>query len=122
MLRWVVIAIVVLAGIWVLGGTAVLAGARELPDRATSILRGDGSGQSGAQISLAEFVEPRNGATTDRVRALVGEPESTSTAHVEGIELECWTYGISGASGAFQFCFADGRLSSRFRYVASVAP
>ena len=122
MLRWVAIALVALAAIWVVGGTAVLAGARELPERASSILGRDGSEQSGAQISLAEFVAPRQGETKERVRALVGEPETTSTAHVEGIELECWTYGISGASGAFQLCFADGRLSSRFRYVAALGP
>ena len=119
MVRWIAIVVVALAAAWAFGGAAVPAGVRDLPQRAATVLRGDGGGQSGAQISPAEFVAPRRGETRERLRGLLGEPEAKATAQVEGVEVECWTYGISGASGAFQFCFANGRLSSRFRYGAS---
>jgi hypothetical protein len=32
------------------------------------------------------------------------------------VALECWYYGVVGATGAFQFCFADDQLVSRFRF------
>ncbi len=116
-LRSIVIALVVLLAVSVVGGSAVLAAVRDLPERTMEVVRGsEQRGQSAAQISPREFVRVRRGETKERVRALLGEPETTARATVEGVAVECWLYGISGTTGAFQLCFADGRLSSRFRY------
>jgi hypothetical protein len=76
----------------------------------------DGGGQSASQISSGEFAQVDNGFTIDRLRALAGEPTSRSAAEVEGVELECWYYGIVGATGAYQFCFANGKLRAKLRY------
>jgi hypothetical protein len=100
-----------------LGGPTLLADARDVPARVAHAVRSeDAAGQSAAQISLAEFEAVPHGTMVERVRELLGEPEHSSQAGVEGVEIECWTYGVAGGTGAFQLCFADGRLSSRFRY------
>jgi hypothetical protein len=99
-----------------LGGSAVLAAARDAPERLADAMRSDERGQSGSQISSAEFLSVPGGTPLARARALLGEPEHSSRATVEGVKVECWTYGVAGATGAFQLCFANGRLSSRFRY------
>ncbi len=117
MIRWIVAAVAVVLAISLLGGSAVVASAEDLRQRAADLVRGsDSRGQSGAQISIAEFLGVPRGLPKSRVRALLGEPEATWATTVEGVEIECWTYGIAGGTGAFQFCFANGRLSSRFRY------
>ena len=122
MLRWIVIVAVVLVAASLLRGTTVLASARELPSRAAEIVRGeDVRLQSRAQITGAEFLALERGWSPGRVRGEVGEPEAEFRSSVEGLELECWTYGIVGATGAFQICFADGKLESRFRYDAAPA-
>jgi hypothetical protein len=99
------------------GGSSVLAGVREVPGRVAEAVReGDSGGQSSSQISSTEFLSVPRGTRVERVRGLLGEPEHTSRATVEGVKVECWTYGVAGATGAFQLCFANGLLSSRFRY------
>jgi hypothetical protein len=72
--------------------------------------------QSASQISSGEFAQVDSGFTLDRLRALAGAPASRSAAEVEGVKLECWYYGIVGASGAYQFCFANGKLRAKLRY------
>jgi hypothetical protein len=115
--RLLVIGAVLVVLFVALGGSAVLAAARDVPDRVAEAVRNDGpGGQSGSQISGTEFLSVPRGTPANRARGLLGEPEHTSTAAVEGVEIECWTYGVAGATGAFQLCFANGRLSSRFRY------
>jgi hypothetical protein len=100
-----------------LGGPTLLAGAQDIPRRVAHAVKSEPSdSQSAAQISLAEFEAVPHGTVVERARELLGEPEHLSRAGVEGVEIECWTYGVAGATGAFQLCFADGRLSSRFRY------
>jgi hypothetical protein len=90
------------------------------PDlRAAFDVAGSGSRndtQSASQISEGEFAEVGNGFTVARLRALAGEPASRSAAKVEGVALECWYYGIVGGTGAYQFCFADGKLRAKLRY------
>lgn len=112
------VVLAVLAMLFVLaGGSTVLAAARDVPQRVASAVGGDDeAGQSGAQISGGEFLAVARGTPKERVRALLGEPEHAADATVEGVEIECWTYGVAGATGAFQLCFANGRLASRFRY------
>jgi hypothetical protein len=100
-----------------LGGPTFLADAEDLPARVAHAVRSDqATGQSAAQISLSEFESVPHGTLAGRVRELLGEPEHSSEATVEGVDIECWTYGVAGDTGAFQLCFANGRLSSRFRY------
>ena len=100
-----------------LGGSSVLAAVRDVPERvANAVGSGDSGGQSGSQISGAEFLSVPRGTPIGRVRGLLGAPEHTSRGTVEGVKVECWTYGVAGGTGAFQLCFANGLLSSRFRY------
>ena len=77
---------------------------------------GPRSAQSASQLSEGEFAEVGNGFTTTRLRALAGEPAGRSADEVEGVKLECWYYGIVGGTGAYQFCFADGKLRAKLRY------
>ena len=100
-------------------GAGVFEAIPELRDRASAALRGESDGQGAAQISSSEFVRVRRGVTVKQLRELVGEPESSAATTVEGLRLECVYYGIVGASGAYQFCFANGRLVSRYRFARS---
>ena len=117
-MRLPLVAALALVLVLAFAGTGVLAQVPALRDRAAELVDrgGDASGQSDAQVSAAEYVRVPRGITPIRLRELVGQPEARSKSEVEGVRLECWTYGIVGASGAFQFCFANGKLSSRFRY------
>ena len=115
--RVVVVGAVLAVLFLLLGGSAVLAAARDVPDRVADAVRGGATGgQSASQISGAEFLAVPRGTAAARVRALLGEPEHASKATVEGVDVECWAYGVAGATGAFQLCFRNGRLASRFRY------
>ena len=109
--------------VFVVGGSAVLAKVPDLREKAGDLVRSGGRGETGqgaAQLSTAEFAHIRPGITPSRLRGLVGEPESKNKTRVEGMEIECWYYGIVAETGSFQFCFANGKLTSRFRY--AVAP
>ena len=79
---------------------------------------GGGGGQSAEQISGGEFDVAHGGMKSDDLRDLVGSPARRTSAHVEGLELDCWYYGVAGATGVYQFCFVDGKLSSKRRYAA----
>ena len=83
-----------------------------------SILEEQAGGQSGQQISSGEFGAAHGGMRADALQALVGSPEDRERSSVEGLALECWYYGVAGGTGAYQFCFVDGRLSSKRRYAA----
>jgi hypothetical protein len=74
------------------------------------------SGQSDAQISSAEFAQIRAGLSPRALRDLAGEPAAKDSTELEGLRLECLSYGIVGASGIYQFCFANGKLSSKLRF------
>jgi hypothetical protein len=50
------------------------------------------------------------------LRSFAGEPAETTKASVEGIDLECWYYGIGGARGAYQICFQNGHLTAKARF------
>jgi hypothetical protein len=72
--------------------------------------------QSAAQLSSAEFAALASGLSRGSLRSQVGAPDDRSTARVEGVKIECWYYGVAEASGAYQLCFANGRLTSKLRY------
>ena len=119
--RLVVLLVTVAVVLLLVGGTSVLAKVPDVRDRAADLVdqaRGDdGAGQSDSQVSASEFGQVRFGYATARLRELVGAPEAKHETTVEGLELECWYYGIVGGSGSYQFCFADGKLRSKFRFV-----
>ena len=111
----ILVAVVVV--LFVVGGSAVLAKVPDLREKAADLVRTDASktSQGAAQLSTAEFAHIRPGITPRKLRGLVGEPESKSKTSVEGLEIECWYYGIVAETGSFQFCFANGKGTSRFR-------
>lgn len=77
-----------------------------------------GNGQSAEQISSGEFASAHAGMAPESLRNLVGSPADQSTVKVEGLDLQCWYYGVAGATGAYQFCFQDGKLSSKRRFAS----
>jgi hypothetical protein len=108
----VALALVVVAGPVVVDRLPDVAATIEsLADRAQN-----GEVQSASQISSGEFAQVEAGSSVEALRALAGEPASRSAATVEGVRLECLYYGIVGATGAYQFCFAEGKLRAKLRY------
>jgi hypothetical protein len=79
---------------------------------------GTGTGQSGEQISSGEFAAAHAGMTPSALQNLVGSPADQNNVEVEGLKLDCWYYGVAGATGAYQFCFQDGKLSSKRRFAS----
>ena len=75
--------------------------------------------ESGSQLSTEEFDAVGTGFSPTRLRALAGDPAKETDASVEGVDLECWYYGIAGARGAFQICFENGRFSTKTRFSRS---
>ena len=101
------------------GGSELLAKIPAVGETASEVgARAGVEEQGAAQISPAEFLQVKRGIAREELRALVGKPEDADSSKVEGVKLECWYYGVVGATGAFQFCFADDRLVSRFRFDA----
>jgi hypothetical protein len=88
----------------------------DLRDRLPSLDEVQSEGQSEAQISSAEFAQIKAGLSPQALRDLVGEPASEDSTKLEGLELECMSYGIVGASGIYQFCFANDKLASKLRF------
>jgi hypothetical protein len=72
--------------------------------------------QSASQLSSGEFAQVDSGFTPTELRAFAGNPATKTEAAVEGVELECWYYGVAGARGAYQICFENGRLSTKARF------
>jgi hypothetical protein len=85
-------------------------------DSLPSLENADSEGQSGAQISSAEFAQIKAGISPEALRDLVGEPAARGSTKLEGLKLECLSYGIVGTSGIYQFCFANGKLASKLRF------
>jgi hypothetical protein len=107
----------------VASGPALLDSTGGVRDQLSTLLdeRGGAGGQSAEQISSGEFASAHGGMKAEALRSLVGKPDERTTARVEGLDLECWYYGVAGGTGAYQFCFVDGKLSSKRRYAAPAA-
>ena len=88
----------------------------DLRDRLPSLDEVNPKGQSEAQISSAEFAQIKAGMSPRALRDLAGEPAAEETTELEGLKLECFSYGIVGASGIYQFCFANSKLASKLRF------
>jgi hypothetical protein len=80
--------------------------------------RGARRSQSAAQMSAAEFLRLAKDAPQAVVEASAGKPESRHRVSLERVELDCWYYGIAGATGAYQLCFVDGKLRSKIGFGA----
>ena len=118
--RLVVLLVAVAA--FVAAAPAIRDSTESLRGQLTSFLEEHGSnGQSAEQISSGEFDAVEGGVKQDALRALVGAPARRTSAHVEGLKLDCWYYGVAAATGVYQFCFVDGKLSSKRRYAAAVS-
>jgi len=72
--------------------------------------------ESASQLSGEEFATVGTGFTPEHLRSFAGDPASKTDASVEGVDLECWYYGIAGSRGAFQICFENGRFSTKTRF------
>jgi hypothetical protein len=72
--------------------------------------------QSSSQLSSSEFAQIDSSFTPDRLGSFAGEPSAKTDASVEGVDLECWYYGVAGARGAYQICFENGRLTTKSRF------
>ena len=87
-------------------------------DRLPETLRYERSSatQSSSQLSPSEFDQIDSYFTPDRLGSFAGEPATKTDASVEGVDLECWYYGVAGARGAYQICFKNGRFSAKSRF------
>jgi hypothetical protein len=104
------------AALLVLTAPTLRAQIGDLRESLPSLENTDSDGQSGSQISSAEFADIKAGISPEALRDLVGEPAAEESTQLEGLELECLSYGIVGSSGIYQFCFANGKLASKLRF------
>ena len=111
-----VLLVAVVAALLVLTAPTLRGQIGDFRNRLPSLEEATSKGQSDAQISSAEFAQIRAGLSPRALRDLAGEPASEDSTELEGLRLECLSYGIVGASGIYQFCFADGKLSSKLRF------
>lgn len=111
-----VLLVAAVAALLVLTAPTLRGEVAHLRGRLPSLEEVKSGGQSDAQISSAEFAQIRAGLSPRALRDLAGEPASEDSTELEGLRLECLSYGIVGASGIYQFCFADGKLSSKLRF------
>jgi hypothetical protein len=111
-----VLLVAAVAAVLVLTAPTLRGQVGDLRDRLPSLDQASSDGQSGAQISAAEFAQIGAGLSPRALRDLVGEPAARESTKLEGLRLECMSYGIVGASGIYQFCFANGKLASKLRY------
>lgn len=73
------------------------------------------SERSSAKITPAKVKKIDMGDSKRRVRKILGKPQSTDRQESEGLTMECWYYGVL-AERSWQFCFDNGKLSSKNRY------
>ena len=111
-----VLLVAAVAALLVLTAPSLRGEVGDLRDRLPSLDEVSPKGQSEAQISSAEFAQIKAGMSPEALRDLVGEPASKESTELEGLKLECMSFGIVGASGIYQFCFANGKLASKLRF------
>jgi hypothetical protein len=113
------VVLVVAVALLAFGGSALRERASEARTSLPDLLEREGErGQSAAQMSAAEFLRLPEGSSHSAVQASVGEPDGRHRVSIERLELDCWYYGIAGATGAYQLCFVDGKLRSKLGFGA----
>jgi hypothetical protein len=115
------VVLLVVAAFLAFGGPRLLERASEAAPAVSELLDRDADpqGQSAAQLSAAEFLRLPHGSSQAAVEARVGRPERRYRVALERVELECWYYGIAGATGAYQLCFLGGKLNSKVGFGAA---
>ena len=113
-----IVVLVVAVAALVAAAPALRNSSQSLRDQISTFLEshGGGKGQSAEQISSGEFNSAEGGMTEASLRNSVGAPADENSVVVEGLKLDCLYYGVAGATGAYQFCFLDGKLSSKRRF------
>ncbi len=108
------------AAVVVVGGTALRERVSDARADVAALLEREGAsrGQGGAQMSAAEFLRLPKGTPQEAVESGAGAPERRHRVALERVELECWYYGIAGATGAYQLCFVEGKLRSKVGFGA----
>jgi hypothetical protein len=115
----IVLVVVILLAL-ALGGSTLMSRADSARDVVSNFVTDrDERGQSASQLSPTEYVRLQQGVTRAAVRSLAGEPDTKRAARVEGLEIDCWYYGIVGTTGTFQLCFSNGKLATRARFDAA---
>lgn len=74
------------------------------------------SDKSSSQVSRAKYAQAKTGMAKPQLRSLLGKPERTDETQVNGLRMECWYYGVLSANGSYQFCFQNGKLSTKSRF------
>jgi hypothetical protein len=111
-----ILLVAALAALLVLTAPTLRGQVSDLRESLPSLEDADSEGQSGSQISSAEFAQIKAGISPEALRDLAGEPAAEGSTKLEGLKLECLSYGIVGASGIYQFCFANDKLASKLRF------
>jgi hypothetical protein len=112
------VVLVVAVALLAFGGSALLERVSEARTSLPDLLERGHEYQSAAQISAAEFLRLPKGSPQSAVEASLGEPDRRHRVSIERLELDCWYYGIAGATGAYQLCFVDGKLRSKVGFGA----
>jgi hypothetical protein len=74
------------------------------------------SNEKKPQVTPQTYKEITVGMSQDAVERLVGPPESSNRAMVNGRLETCLYYEVLAESGTYQFCFADSTLDSKAKY------
>jgi hypothetical protein len=114
------VVLLVAAGLLAFGGSALLERVSEARSNLPDVLDRPQRDQSSAQLSAAEFLRLPKGSPQSVVQATVGEPDGKHHVSIERLELDCWYYGIAGATGAYQLCFVDGKLRAKVGFGAEL--
>jgi hypothetical protein len=114
------VVLLVVAAVVAVGGPGLLERVSDArPDVTAFLDEGrDRRSQGAAQMSAAEFLRLPKDTPQEVVEATAGKPESRHRVSLERVELDCWYYGIAGATGAYQLCFVDGKLRSKIGFGA----
>ena len=112
------VVLVVVVALLAFGGSALRERVSEARTSLPELLEREARDQSSAQISAAEFLRLPKGSSQSAVEASIGEPDAKRRASIERLELDCWYYGIAGATGAYQLCFVNGKLRAKVGFGA----
>ena len=69
-----------------------------------------------AKRAQTHFGEVQNGMSISELKGALGEPDDAQHTEIQGLVTDCLYYGTPGdESGWYQFCFDNGKLTSKSR-------